>query len=88
MLVVERWILACLRNRTFFSLAELNTAIGELLTRLNQRPFKKLPGCRESTFRSVDYPVMRALPVARHVLDEWKKVRMGLDYHIEIDGRY
>ena len=87
-LVVERWILACLRNRSFFSLAELNTAIGELLLRLNQRPFKKLAGCRETLFRSVDYPVMRALPVARHIFSEWKKVRMGLDYHIEIDGRY
>jgi len=87
-LVVERWILACLRNRAFFSLAELNTAIGELLARLNQRPFKKLPGCRETMFRSVDYPVMRALPVERHVFSEWKKVRIGLDYHIEIDARY
>lgn len=87
-LVVERWILACLRNRAFFSLAELNTAIGELLAQLNQRSFKKLAGCRETLFRSVDYPVMRALPVERHVFSEWKKVRMGLDYHIEIDGRY
>lgn len=87
-LVVERWILACLRNRAFFSLAELNEAIGELLARLNKRPFKKLAGCRETLFRSVDYPVMRALPVARHVFSEWKKVRMGLDYHVEIDGRY
>ena len=87
-LVVERWILACLRNHSFFSLAELNASISELLVRLNQRPFKKLQGCRETLFRSVDYPVMRALPVERHVLSEWKKVRMGLDYHIEIDGRY
>ena len=87
-LVVERWILACLRSRAFFSLAELNAAISELLVRLNQRPFKKLAGCRETLFRSVDYPVMRALPVERHVFSEWKKVRMGLDYHVEIDGRY
>src|SRR4030065_1467573 len=43
-LIVERWILACLRNRTFFSLAELNAAISELLARLNGRPFRKLPG--------------------------------------------
>jgi len=42
--VVERWILAALRHRTFFSLAELNTAIRELLEKLNARPFKKLPG--------------------------------------------
>ena len=87
-LVVTRWILACLRNHTFFSLAELNTAIGELLTRLNQRPFKKLAGCRESLFRSLDYPVMRALPVDRHIFSEWKKVRMGLDYHIDLGDSY
>jgi len=87
-LVVERWILACLRHHAFFSLAELNTAIGELLARLNQRPFKKLPGCRETQFRTVDYPVMRALPVERHSFSEWKKVRMSLDYHIEVDKRY
>lgn len=87
-LVVERWMLACLRNRIFFSLAELNTAIGELLARLNRRPFKKLEGCRGTLFRTLDYPAMRALPVERHVFSEWKKVRMGLDYHVEIDGRY
>lgn len=87
-LIVERWILACLRNRSFFSLAELNKAIGELLIRLNQRPFKKLPGCRETTFRSVDYPAMRALPRDRYVFTEWKKVRVNLDYHIEVAERY
>lgn len=87
-LIVSRWVLACLRNRTFFSLAELNTAISELLARLNQRPFKKLAGCRESLFRTMDYPVMRALPVERHVFSEWKKVRMGLDYHVDLGDRY
>lgn len=87
-LIVERWILACLRNRSFFSLAELNEAIGELLVRLNRRPFKKLPGCRETMFRSVDYPAMRALPAERYTLTEWKKVRVNLDYHVEVDGRY
>jgi len=87
-LVVTRWILACLRNHAFFSLAELNTAISELLARLNQRPFKKLAGCRESLFRSLDYPAMRALPVERHIFSEWKKVRMGPDYHIDLGDRY
>ncbi len=88
-LVVTRWVLACLRNHAFFSLAELNTAITELLARLNQRPFKKLAGCRETLFRSIDYPAMRPLPAARHVFSEWKKVRMGLDYHIDLgDGYY
>jgi transposase len=49
-LLVQRWILARLRNRRFFSLGELNVAIAELLVDLNQRPFKKLPGCRRSAF--------------------------------------
>jgi len=87
--VVTRWILACLRNHAFFSLAELNTAIRELLTRLNQRPFKKLTGCRETLFRTIDYPAMRPLPAERHIFSEWKKVRMGLDYHVDLgDGYY
>jgi transposase len=38
-LIAQRWILACLRNRIFFSLEELNAAIAELLVRLNERPF-------------------------------------------------
>ena len=60
--VVERWILAVLRNRQFFSLGELNTAIGLLLDRLNQKPFKKLPGSRRSAFETLDQPLLQALP--------------------------
>ncbi len=86
-LIVERWILACLRHRTFFSLAELNAAIRELLTRLNGRPFKKLPGCRQHLFRTLDYPAMRPLPAQRYDFAEWKKARVNVDYHIEVAGR-
>ena len=59
--VVERWILAALRHRTFFSLAELNAAIAELLERLNDRPFKKLPGSRRTAFEQIDRPALRPL---------------------------
>ena len=86
-LIVERWILACLRNRAFFSLVELNVAISELLTRLNQRPFKKLPGCRHDLFRTLDYPAMRPLPAQPYAFAEWKKVRVNVDYHIEVEER-
>src|SRR4030067_606440 len=55
-LLVERWILAALRNRTFFSLAELNEAIRDLLVRLNNRPFQKLPGTPRSTCQTLDRP--------------------------------
>ena len=61
-LLVERWILARLRHRQFFSLAELNAAIRELLTELNRRAFKKLPGSRASQFAAIDRPALRALP--------------------------
>jgi transposase len=88
-LLVERWILAALRNRTFFSLRELNAAIRELLTRLNNRPFKKLPGNRMSRFLEIDRPALRPLPAAPFEYAEWKiKKRPGIDYHIEVDGHY
>ncbi len=86
--VVERWILAALRNRQFFSLDELNTAIGLLLARLNQRPFKQLPGSRQTAFDSLDRPALRPLPEQPYLYAEWKKARVHIDYHVELDGHY
>jgi transposase len=86
--VVERWILARLRKMTFFSLAELNTEIGKLLTFVNERSFKKLPGCRRSLFESLDKPALKPLSETPYVFAEWKKARVHIDYHVEIDGHY
>lgn len=61
-LLVQRWILACLRNRRFLSLAELNAAIRTLLVKFNSRPFKKLEGCGQSLFDSLDKPELKPLP--------------------------
>lgn len=86
-LIVERWILAVLRNHTFFSLSEANQAIRELLLKLNRRPFKKIPGTREELFLTLDKPA--AKPVgAPFVYAEWGKARVNVDYHIEVDGHY
>lgn len=87
-LIVERWILARLRNQRFFSLAEANRAIAELLALLNQKPFKKLPGCRHSAFLEMDWPVLKPLPQSRYEYAEWKTARVGIDYHIEVAGHY
>ncbi len=87
-LVVERWILARLRNRQFFSLVELNTAIAELLEVLNNRPFKKLPGTRRSMFESLDQPAMQPLPASAYEYAKWKKVRVNIDYHVAIEKHY
>jgi transposase len=86
--VVERWILACLRRRRFFSLEELNTAIAELLVRLNDRRFKKLPGTRRSHFEALDQPALRALPATPYEYAEWSKCRVGPDYHVEVDKHF
>lgn len=86
--VVERWILARLRHRQFFSVAELDAAIAELLPALNERPFKKLPGCRKDAFVRLDAPYLRALPTSRFVLAEWKHAGVNIDYHVEYDGHY
>jgi transposase len=86
--VVERWILARLRNRRFLSLAELNAAIAGLLVDLNQRPFKKLPGCRASAFETLDRPALRPLPAARMAIARFKRARVNIDYHVELDGHY
>ena len=86
--VVERWILAALRNRTFFSLVELNAAIAKLLERLNNRPFRKLPGSRRELFKQLDRPALRPLPAERYVFAEWKKARVNIDYHVEVAHHY
>ncbi len=87
-LLVERWILAALRRQTFFSLAELNAAIRPLLKKLNGRPFKKLPGSRQSALETIDRPALRPLPATPYVYATWKKVRVHIDYHVEVDGHY
>ena len=86
--VVQRWILACLRHRRFFSLSELNAAIRELLERLNEREFRKLPGSRRSQFEALDRPALKPLPAMPFEYSEWSKARVRSDYHIEVEEHF
>lgn len=86
--LVQRWILAKLRHHTFVGLGELNTEIRKLLDALNDKPFQKLPGSRRSAFESLDKPAMQALPQQRYEYKSYKKARVNIDYHIELDGHY
>lgn len=86
--VVERWILARLRHGTFFSLAELNVAIRELLADLNGRPFKKREGCRASVFAETERAALKPLPARAYEFATWKKAKVHLDYHVEIERAY
>lgn len=87
-LVAQRWILAVLRNRTFYSLHELNTAIAELLTKLNNRTMRHLGKSRRELYEALDFPALKALPPTRYEFAQWEKARVNIDYHIEFDHHY
>src|SRR6202012_4681966 len=87
-LVVERWILARLRNRRFFSLGELNQAIRELIDQLNDRPMRGWGTTRRALSEQVDRAALRELPPIPYEYADWKRCRVNLDYHIEIDKNF
>jgi transposase len=86
--VVQRWIVAALRKRKFFSLEEVNQAIAELLVRLNERSFRKRPGNRATLFAQLDRPALKPLPGTRFHFGEWQTARVNIDYHIEVERHY
>ncbi len=87
-LIAQRFILAGLRQRTFFSLAEANAAIRQRLELLNHRPFRKLPGCRRSRFEELDRPAMLPLPEQPYQFAELLKARVHIDYHVQVDHHF
>jgi transposase len=86
--VVQRWIVARLRNETHFSLRSLNARIAELREDLNARPMKKLGATRRELFETYDRPALRPLPATPYELTEWSEVRVNLDYHVELDKHW
>lgn len=86
--VAQRFILAALRNRTFFDLASLNAAIRERLEALNNRPIKKLGLSRRELFERLDRPALRPLTAERFELAEWKDCGVNIDYHVVVDHNY
>src|ERR1700730_16354251 len=86
--VVGRWILARLRHRRFFSLAALNAAIRALLDDINDRPMRGWGRSRRALFEQLDKPALGSLPPLPYEYAEWKRCRVGLDYHVEIGKHY
>jgi len=88
-LIVERWLLGRLRHRTFYSLADVNAAIGELLRHLNEvRAIRRLGVTRRQLLEEVDRPALKSLPTEPYEFSEWRMCRVGIDYHVEIDAHY
>lgn len=87
-LVAQRWILAVLRDRTFYTMAELNAAIWELLSKLNNRVMRHLGKSRRELYETLDRPKLKPLPPTRYEFGEWGRARVNIDYHIEFDHNY
>jgi len=87
-LQAERWILAPLRNRIFHSVHEANLAIAERLAWLNDRRMRGMDASRAELFAGVDRPAMCTLPEHPYEFASWKKARVNIDYHIEVEGHY
>lgn len=87
-LVAQRWILAVLRHRTFYSLAELNAAIAELLVKLNERQMRHVKASRRELYERLDRPALKPLPPAPYEYADWKQVKVNIDYHISFDDHY
>ena len=86
--IVGRWILARLRNRRFFSLAALNEAMRALLDDLNSRALRGWGRSRRELFEELERNALLPLPAEPYEYAEWKRCRVGLDYHVEIAKHY
>lgn len=86
--IAQRWILARLRHRTFFSLTELNEAIAELVEDLNDRTMRTYRASRRELFERIDRPALRPLPAERFIIGEWGTAKPNIDYHVDVDGHY
>ena len=88
-LIIERLLLGRLRNRIFFSLADVNAALAELLKTLNEdRLIRRLGVTRRQLLEELDRPALKPLPTEPYVFAEWRVRRVGVDYHIDIDRHY
>jgi transposase len=87
-LIVERWILARLRNMCFFSLADLNAAIAGLLADLNNRPMRHIGKSRRQLFEAIEKAALAPLPSAPFEYAEWKSAKVHPDYHVEVDKTF
>lgn len=86
--IIERQILAPLRNMTFMSLGEINAALKPRLLALNHQQFQKMKTSRWQLFVEIDQPALKPLPPERYQYAEWKKAKINIDYHFVFEGHY
>ena len=86
--VVERWVIAPLRNRRFFSLGELNDAIRGRVDEINRRAFRGMPTSRQDLFEEVERAALRPLPTQPYEFQTIKRATVNIDYHVEFEGHF
>lgn len=86
--IVERWIMGRIRKETFFSLKQLNQRIAELVEWMNNKVMKQYDASRSVLFQRLDRPALKPLPDHAYQYTYVKKVRVNIDYHVEIDKHY
>jgi len=87
-LQAQRRVVAALRNRTFFSLIELNEAILEETIKLNKRPMSLINKSRYDLFIEIEKPALKPLPSERFIIASWTKAKVHIDYHVKIEKTY
>jgi transposase len=87
-LLAQRRILARLRNNRFFSLEEANDAVWRCLDDLNAAPFQKMDGSRRELWETLDRPALKALPPTRYEYAEWRRCKVNIDYHVEVEKHF
>jgi transposase len=86
--VVQRWVVARMRNEMFFSLESLNERIRALVDELNDRPMRAYGKSRRELFEALDKPALTALPAEKFVYATWTKARLNIDYHAAFEGNF
>jgi len=86
--IAQRWVVAALRHQTFFTLADLNAAIGTRVDAINLRPMKGLGVSRRTLFEQIDRPALKSLPRTRYELATWQPCRVNIDYHVQVDHNF
>ena len=87
-LIVERWIIARLRNQQFFDLGVLNAEIAKLLEMLNGKIMRHVGRSRREMFEEIERATLRPLPVERFEYAEWKTAKVHPDYHVAVDCNF
>ena len=87
-LQVQRRALAVIRNQKFFSLAELNLKLKELMEALNTRVMKSYGKSRTALYLELDKPALKALPINKYEFSTYKLCKVNIDYHVEVFGHY